>query len=77
MEAYALEISGGAFGQSRERFEAMVSWLGGHQAHALTHGELEARLQAEGRELLQALTQDHLDPACAARDPPGGGRGSR
>jgi hypothetical protein len=27
----------------------------------LTHAELEARLQAEGRELLRQLTQDHLD----------------
>ncbi|MCA1676750.1 MAG: hypothetical protein LC799_32775 [Actinobacteria bacterium] len=61
MEAYALEISGAAFGQSRERFEAMISWLDGQQARELTHGELEARLQAEGRELLRQLTQDHLD----------------
>jgi hypothetical protein len=61
MEAYALEIGGVAFGGSRERFEAMVSWLDGPQAQELTHGELEARLQAEGRELLRQLTQDHLD----------------
>lgn len=61
MEAYALEISGAAFGRSRERFETMVSWLDGQQARELTHGELEARLQAEGRELLRQLTQDHLD----------------
>jgi hypothetical protein len=61
MEAYALEISGTGFGQSRERFEAMVSWLAGQQAQGLTHAELETRLQAEGRELLRALTQDHLD----------------
>jgi len=39
----------------------MVSWLDGQQAHELTHGELEARLQAEGRELLRQLTQDHRD----------------
>jgi hypothetical protein len=61
MGAYALEISGAAFGQSRERFEAMVCWLDGQQAHELTHAELETRLQAEGRELLRQLTQDHLD----------------
>ncbi|MCA1704206.1 MAG: ISKra4 family transposase, partial [Actinobacteria bacterium] len=61
MEAYALEISGAAFGRSRECFEAMVSWLDGQQAHELTHAELETRLQAEGRELLRQLTQDHLD----------------
>ncbi|MGH3855332.1 MAG: ISKra4 family transposase, partial [Pseudonocardiaceae bacterium] len=61
MGAYAPEISGGAFGQSRERFEALVCWLEGQQAQELTHGELETRLQDEGRELLRALTQDHLD----------------
>jgi hypothetical protein len=61
VEAYALEISGAAFGQSCERFEAMVGWLDSQQAQELTHGELEARLQAEGRELLRQLTQDHLD----------------
>jgi hypothetical protein len=61
MGAYALQISSAAFGQSCERFEAMISWLDGPQAQELTHGELEARLQTEGRELLRQLTQDHLD----------------
>jgi len=61
MEAYALEIGGMAFGRSCERFEAMLCWLDGPQAQELTHGELEAWLQAEGRELLGQLTQDHLD----------------
>jgi hypothetical protein len=61
MGAYALEISGVAFGQSCERFEAMVCWLDSPQAQELTHAELETRLQAEGRELLRQLTQDHLD----------------
>ncbi|MCA1673412.1 MAG: ISKra4 family transposase, partial [Actinobacteria bacterium] len=61
MGAYALEISGAAFGQSCERFEAMVSWLDSQQAQELTHGELETRLQTQGRELLRQLTQDHLD----------------
>ncbi|MCA1672955.1 MAG: ISKra4 family transposase, partial [Actinobacteria bacterium] len=61
MEAYALEIGAVAFDQSRERFEALVSWLEGPRAQELTHGELEARLQAQGRELMRQLTQDHLD----------------
>jgi hypothetical protein len=61
MGAYALRISSAAFGQSCERFEAMISWLDGPQAQELTHGELEARVQADGRELLRQLTQDHLD----------------
>lgn len=41
MGAYALEISGAAFGQSCERFEAMVCWLEGQQARELTHGEAD------------------------------------
>lgn len=70
MEAYALEIGGVAFGRSRERFEAVLSWLDGPQARELTHGELEARLQAEGRELLRQLTQDHLDLRAARETRP-------
>jgi hypothetical protein len=50
-----------AFACSRERFEAMVEWLGGEQADQLEHGELEERLQAEGRELLRTLFQDRLE----------------
>ncbi|MGQ0776545.1 MAG: hypothetical protein ACT4NY_19320 [Pseudonocardiales bacterium] len=61
MEAYALESSHGVFGESRNRFEGMVSWLDSQEAAELTHGELEAELQLRGRELLRQLTQDHLD----------------
>ena len=52
---------GEALSASRGRFEALVSFLGGDCAAALTHDELEARLQADGRELLRGLLQDHLD----------------
>jgi len=49
------------FAASRERFETMVSFLHAEQAGALDHGELETRLDAQGRELLRQLMQDHLD----------------
>lgn len=61
MEAYAVETAGTAFGRSRDRFETVVSWLGGQESAGCTHAELEARLQVEGRELLRQLLQDHLD----------------
>ena len=61
MGAYALESSAPAFAGAREQFEGIVTWLDGSEAAELTHGDLEARLQAEGRELLRQLMQDHLD----------------
>jgi hypothetical protein len=50
-----------AFAASQERFDRLVSWLEGNQAAGLTHGELETLLQADGRELLRQLLQEHLD----------------
>jgi hypothetical protein len=49
------------FDGSRDRFEQVVSWLGGEESAGCTHAELEARLQVDGRELLRQLLQDHLD----------------
>ena len=46
---------------SRDRFEAVLAWLEGEQAGALSHGELEERLQVDARELFRQLLQDHLD----------------
>jgi len=43
------------------RYASLVSFLDGEGATALTHDELEARLDADGRELLRQLFQDHLD----------------
>ena len=51
----------GGFACARERFEGIVGWLEGEQAAGFEHAELEARLECEGRELLCALLQDHLD----------------
>jgi hypothetical protein len=49
------------FARSAERFCALACWLSGEQARGLEHAELEARLEEDGRELLRALFQDHLD----------------
>ncbi len=50
-----------AFTGSRDRFEAVLSWLEGEQAATLSHGELEERLQVDARELFRQLLQEHLD----------------
>ena len=49
------------FARSRARFEGMVGFLDGAGAAELDHGELEKRLETQGRELLRLLYQDHLD----------------
>ena len=61
--ARTLASGGGedAFGRSRERFEQIVGWLDAQEAAGLEHGELESRLETEGRELVRCLFQDHLD----------------
>ncbi len=53
-----------SFASSRERFESTLAWLEGSQASGLAHGELEARLQLDARELYRLLLQDHLDLRC-------------
>ncbi|MDP9250285.1 MAG: ISKra4 family transposase, partial [Chloroflexota bacterium] len=50
----------GAFIGSRDRFEAVLSWLEGDHAGALSHGELEDQLQVDARELFRQLLQEHL-----------------
>lgn len=52
---------GDGFGDSRERFDALLGWLSGEEAGGLSHSELETRVQVDGRELLRQLYQDHLD----------------
>jgi len=51
----------GAFIGSRDRFEAVLSWLEGEHAGVLSHGELEDQLQVDSRELFRQLLQDHLE----------------
>jgi len=57
-----------AFSASRDRFEQICSFLDEPEASHLTHGELEARLSVDVRELVRQLYQDHLDLR-AAREP--------
>ena len=61
-------IDEGAFVRSRSQFDHIVAFLDGDGAGALSHGELEDSLGAQGRELLRLLYQDHLDLR-AERDP--------
>jgi len=55
------EADGDGFGQSRALLEQVVSWLGGAEAATVDHGELERRVEIDGRELLRRLLQDHLE----------------
>ncbi len=49
------------FARSQERFDVVTGWLSGGEAGALTHAELEDRLELDARELFRLLLQDHLD----------------
>lgn len=54
-------ISGDPFERCRELFERRLVWAGGSEAAGLEHGELEARLAVDARDLFCQLMQDHLD----------------
>ena len=54
------DATAGNFTASRERFDAVLAFLDGAAAAALSHSELEDRLDSEGRQLLRQLFQDHL-----------------
>jgi hypothetical protein len=49
-----------AFAASRELFDTVLGFLHGPDAAGLSHGELEARLDTDGRALLCRLLADHL-----------------
>jgi hypothetical protein len=49
------------FARSRDGFETLVGFLGGEEASGLSHGELEERLESDGRALLRQLYSDHLE----------------
>ena len=49
------------FAASRERFDMVLAFLDGAAAAALSHADLEDRLEVEGRQLVRQLFQDHLD----------------
>ncbi|MDX6547157.1 MAG: hypothetical protein QOG33_707, partial [Gaiellales bacterium] len=56
----AADAGHGPFTASRERFESVLGFLGNADAAALSHAELEERLDADGRALLRQLFSDHL-----------------
>ncbi|HEX3308165.1 MAG TPA: ISKra4 family transposase, partial [Streptosporangiaceae bacterium] len=61
---HGAEQSGGGAewaGPARRYLESVVGWLGGPEASAAGHGELEARLQVHSREQYRLLLQGHLD----------------
>ena len=66
---------GVAFGASRQRFEALVGFLEGNQATALSHGELECRLQVLGAPLFDHLLAGLRDHQPATLDAHGVGPG--
>ena len=49
------------FASSDAVYGALKGWLSGEEVAGLTHGELEERLESEGRELVRALFQDSID----------------
>jgi len=49
------------FDRSREKLEGLVSKLKGRDFEHAQHGEVEAWLVTEGRDLLRQLAQDHFD----------------
>ncbi len=49
------------FAAAREQFEAILSFVETDDAFTMSHGDLEAALAAQGRELIRRLLQDHLD----------------
>lgn len=62
------DAAAGGFSPSRDRFDTVVAWLESQDAAGLCHGDLEARLEADARQLFRQLMQDHLDLR-AVREP--------
>lgn len=48
------------FTDSREAFEGLIGLMGGDEAAAMEHGELEQRVQDDGREILRVVLANHL-----------------
>lgn len=49
------------FAAAQQQFAALLAYLGSGAARALTHSDLERKLEVEGCELLRLLYQGHLD----------------
>jgi len=52
---------GKTFGESRELFEKLVSWLELDDTFSLTLSEVEVAIKADGMDILRRLFQDHID----------------
>ena len=61
--------AGDPFERSRELFERQLAWAEGVEAAGLEHGELEARLGCDARELFCRIYQDHLDLRAVREQP--------
>ncbi len=57
------------FERSRELFERQLAWAQASEAAGLEHGELEARLALDARELFCQIFQDHLDLRAVREQP--------
>ena len=58
--AYAL-TKADAYAPAHEHFEHLIAQLHSPEVHQMTHSELEALLEVEGRALLRRLLQAHVD----------------
>ena len=58
--AYAL-TGADAYASAHEHFEHLITQLHSPEVHQMTHSELEALFEVEGRELLRRLFQAHVD----------------
>jgi hypothetical protein len=67
----AVAATADPFERARELFERQLAWAGGPQAAGLEHGELEARLTLDARELFCQVFQDHLDLRAMREQPLG------
>jgi hypothetical protein len=61
MEAQRIADDNTPFARSRARFERFVERLRSPEVGAMTHSEVEAVIQGDGREILRQLFQDHVD----------------
>ena len=61
MSAACCGAAASGFDNSRALVETVVSFLDGAEAAALSHAELEERLDTDGRALLRRLLADHLE----------------
>lgn len=57
-----------SFSSSRSCFDGLLGRLAGDETAQLSHGEVERLLEAEGRELLRRLLQDHVDLRAAREE---------